>query len=81
MHKPPSPPSPASSGADAPRLGVRLFWLCLPIGIASAIVLLLLFGLSWWSAVGIAFLIACPTIVAWLLVVELRLPRIEERKR
>ena len=33
-----------------------------------------LFGLSWWSAVAIAFLIACPVVVIWALVVERGLP-------
>jgi hypothetical protein len=74
MHKRPSPARSISSDADAPRLGDRLFWLCVPIGIIAAIVLLLLFDLSWWSAVGIALLIACPMIVAWALFAERGLP-------
>jgi len=72
--------APRSSG-DAPRLADRLFWLCVPLGIVAAMVLLLLFGLSWWSAVAIAFLVACPMVVAWALFAERGLPGPWGRKR
>ena len=45
---------PASCEAKAPRLADRVIWLCVPIGIV-ALVVLLLFGLSLWSALAIAF--------------------------
>jgi uncharacterized membrane protein len=67
-------PISARPDADAPRLAFRLFWLCIPIGIIAAIVILLLFGLAWWSAVAIAFLIACPLVVAGVIVAEHVLP-------
>jgi hypothetical protein len=75
------PPRSASSDPDVPRLTDRVFWLCMPIGIIAAIVILLSFGLSWWSAVAIAFLIACPAVVIWVLVVERGLPGACGRKR
>jgi hypothetical protein len=74
-------PMPASSEARAPRLADRLLWLCVPIGIVAVVVILLLFRLSLWSAVGIALLIACPMIVAWALFAERGLPRLWRRKR
>ncbi|HZA66035.1 MAG TPA: hypothetical protein VE592_03745 [Geminicoccaceae bacterium] len=81
MLKRPAPPRLAPSDADAPRVADRLFWLCVPIGIMAAIAILRLLGVSWWSAVAIAFLIACPVIVAWAVVVERGLPRPWGRKR
>jgi cobalamin synthase len=74
-------PTPASSGAKAPRLADRLLWLCVPIGIVAGAVILFLFGLSWWSALAIAFLVACPLVVVWALVAERRLPGPGGRQR
>jgi uncharacterized membrane protein len=71
---------PASSEAKAPRLADRLLWLCIPIGIVALLVILLLFGLSVWSALAIAFLIACPLVVAWVLIAQRGLPS-SQRKR
>ena len=45
-------PRAASSEAKTPRLADRLLWLCVPIGIGALAVILLLFGLSLWSALG-----------------------------
>lgn len=41
----------------------RWLWLCLLIGIAGAVTTLWMFGLSWLSALGIAFLLSCPALV------------------
>ena len=42
--------------------------MALPVvGLAVGIALLWLFGLSWLSALGIAFLISCPAMVLWTL--------------
>lgn len=40
-------------------------WLtiCISIGLVAAIVILFVFGLTWYSALGIAFLMVCPIIV------------------
>ena len=59
---------------EAPRLADRLLWLGVPIGIVALVVILLLFGLSLWSALAIAFLIVCPLVVVWALVAERGLP-------
>jgi hypothetical protein len=74
-------PMAASSEARAPRLTARLLWLCVPIGIVAVVVILLLFGLSLWSALAIAFLIVCPLVVVWVLVAERGLPGSRERQR
>jgi hypothetical protein len=74
-------PVPASSEAKAPRLADRVLWLCVPIGIVALVVILLLFGLSLWSALAIAFLIACPVVIVWVLVAERGLPGSGSRDR
>jgi len=45
----------------------RWLWICPIVGIAGAAVMLWVFGLSWLSALGIAFLISCPAITLWTL--------------
>ena len=72
---------PASCEAKAPRLADRVIWLCVPIGIVALVVVLLLFGLSLWSALAIAFLIACPLVIVWVLVAESGLPGSRRRNR
>jgi predicted cobalt transporter CbtA len=74
-------PIPASSEAKAPRLADRLLWLCVPIGIVAAVVILLLFGLSLWLALAIAVLIVCPLVVVWVLVAGRGFPGSQRRKR
>lgn len=82
MHPGSSPaPMPASSVAKAPRLPDRLLWLCVPIGIVAVVVILLLFRLSLWLALAIAFLIACPLVVVWVLVAQCGLPGSRRRNR
>jgi len=68
-------PKTARSEAEAPWLADSLLWLCVPIGILALVVILLLFGLSLWSALAIVFLIVCPLVVVWVLVAERGLPR------
>ena len=55
---------------DTPRRTLHLVWLCMAVSIVAAVAILLLFGLSWWTLVALIFLIACPAIVAWALVVQ-----------
>ena len=74
-------PMPASPEARAPRPADRVLWLCVPIGIATLAAILLLLGLSVWSALAIALLIACPLALVWMLVAERRLPGSQRRKR
>jgi len=45
----------------------RWLWLCPIIGLAGAAVMLWIFGFTWLSALGIAFLFSCPAIVIWTL--------------
>jgi hypothetical protein len=63
------------------RLADRLLWLCIPIGIGALAVVLLLFGLSWWSALGLALLIACHLAIVWVLVAQHGLAGSQRRKR
>jgi hypothetical protein len=67
-------PKWASSEAKGPRLADRLLRLCVPIGVAALLHILLLFGFSWWSALAIAFLIAGHLAIVWVLVTQRRLP-------
>jgi hypothetical protein len=63
-------PMPTAPDSKAPRRADRLLWLCIPIGVVAALVILILFGLSLGSALAIAFLIVCPLAVVWVLVGE-----------
>ena len=45
----------------------RWLWLCPIVGLAGAAVLLWGFGFGWMSALGFAFLVACPALVVWTL--------------
>lgn len=40
--------------------GYRPFWLCLPVMLALSAIVLLLFGVSWWTALIVILLLACP---------------------
>jgi hypothetical protein len=74
-------PGPTSPEAKAPRLADRLLWLCIPIGIMTVVMVLLLFGLSVSSALVTAFLIACHLAIVWVLVAQHGLPGSQGRKR
>ena len=45
------------------------------------VVILLVFRLSLWSALAIAFLVVCPLVVVWVLVAERGLPGSRGRNR
>jgi Flp pilus assembly protein TadB len=45
----------------------RWLWLCPLFGLAAAALTLSVFGFTWLSALGIAFLVACPALVVWTL--------------
>lgn len=53
-----------------PALHDRIIWLCAAVGAIAAIAVLFLFGWSLWTAIAIAILIACPTVVALALRVQ-----------
>jgi Flp pilus assembly protein TadB len=52
------------------RFASRLLWICGAIGVLAAVTILLLFGISTWTAIAFVVLLACPTVVAWMLVAE-----------
>lgn len=45
----------------------RWLWLCPIIGVVGAGVLFWAYGFGWLSALGFAFLVACPALVVWTL--------------
>lgn len=55
---------------DSPRRALYLVWLCIAVSVVAAVAILLLFGLSLWTLLALIFLIACPAVVAWALVVQ-----------
>jgi Flp pilus assembly protein TadB len=50
-----------------------LQWVCALVGTAAAVVILWVLGLTVWSAMALLFLIACPLVVVWILVLQRRL--------
>lgn len=42
----------------------RVAWACLPVMLALSATVLLLLGFSWWTALGVALLLACPAAAA-----------------
>jgi Flp pilus assembly protein TadB len=58
-----------------PALHARLYWLCMSVGAIALVVALLLFGWSIWIAILIALLLACPAVVAWVLIAQ-RYPKV-----
>jgi hypothetical protein len=48
----------------------RLLWICPIIGLMAGVAILWLFGIGLWTVVASLFLIACPLVVAWILVIE-----------
>jgi membrane protein implicated in regulation of membrane protease activity len=58
----------ASSAPDGSRREhakfSRIAWACLPVMLALSAAVLLLFGFSWWTALGAALLLACPASAA-----------------
>lgn len=57
---------PAGSEERIP-LRDRLLWMCPMIGLVAGTMLLWLFGLTLWTAIGLVLLIVCPLIVLWAL--------------
>jgi len=57
----------AATGASARARRLRLFWLCLALGLLALVLLVWLFSLTWWAVLIAALVIACPAIAAWML--------------
>lgn len=45
----------------------RWLLICISIGLAAAVVTLFVFGLTWYAALGLAFLLLCPIVVFWVM--------------
>jgi hypothetical protein len=68
------PPPPRSSASpdtandvSARARRLRLFWLCLALGLLALVLLVWLFSLTWWAVLIAVLVIACPAIAAWML--------------
>jgi membrane protein implicated in regulation of membrane protease activity len=48
----------------------HLLWICPIIGLMAGGAILWLFGIGLWTVIAFLFLIACPLVVAWVLLVE-----------
>jgi Flp pilus assembly protein TadB len=75
----PSKPNQARGQSETPadliprqRFTRRLLWICGAVGALAAVTILLLFGISTWTAIAFVVLRACPAVVAWVLAVERR---------
>lgn len=55
---------------ESTRVVHRLIWLCPAIGIVAGGVVLWLLGFSLWTAIVIVLLLACPAVIAWVLLIE-----------
>lgn len=50
-------------------------WLCPWFAIALVVAILVLWGLTWWTALLAALLLVCPAIMLWGLIKLRRPPR------
>lgn len=75
----PSSSTPLPSDRKPASLRDCLLWLCPFIGLAGGIGILWLFGLTLWTASAFIFLVACPLIVVWVLLIERRQNRLQEK--
>jgi membrane protein implicated in regulation of membrane protease activity len=48
----------------------HLLWICPIIGLMAGVTILWLFGIGLWTVVAFLFLIVCPFVVAWVLLIE-----------
>jgi hypothetical protein len=53
-------------GPECPRQSPvhRMLWAVLPVMLALVVIVLRFFGASWWTALLVALLLACPAAVA-----------------
>ena len=73
-------PRPTHPAATRSRAGpYRLAWACLPVMLALGGVVLVLFGVSWWTLLTAILLLACPAVMATVTYLSLQpLPRPEQ---
>lgn len=60
----PSPRSERNPKSGLPVGSYRLVWACLPLMLILSGTVLLLFGVSWWTALAVVLLLACPASIA-----------------
>jgi hypothetical protein len=63
----PSTASDADHGTARSPRKLRMFGLCLGLGLLALILLVWFFGLTWWTVLIAALVIGCPAVMAWLL--------------
>jgi hypothetical protein len=69
MHQTPLSPRPDAEPDQRSILNqkMRLFWLCLALGLLALILLVWFFGLTWWTLLIGVLVIGCPVVMAWIL--------------
>jgi Flp pilus assembly protein TadB len=55
--------------AERRRMPHLMRW-CIFVGVVAAATILLLYGLSAWTLLAAALLIACPAVIGWVLIIE-----------
>ena len=71
---------PPNGAGNSPSLSDRLLWLCPIVGLLAGVVIVWLFGFTLWTALAFVFMIACPSTVAWVLLIERRQNPIARKK-
>lgn len=77
QHAPESRPASRSRSSAGPY---RLAWACLPLMLALSGLVLVLFGVSWWTLLTLVLLLACPAVMATVTYLSLQpLPTPEQK--
>jgi hypothetical protein len=61
--------TPRTARESFPLSRTHLLWICPIIGLTAGAAILWLFGIGFWPVVAFLFLIACPLVVAWVLII------------
>lgn len=61
--------TPRTERGSFPLSRTHLLWICPIIGLMAGAAILWLFGVGLWTLVAFLFLIACPLVVVWALVI------------
>ena len=70
-----STPEPAPEGSNG-TISYRLAWMYLPVMLVLSFVVVFMFGASWWTALVVVLLLACPAAIAIAIYLGFRpLPR------
>lgn len=57
-------PDPGPKPEAPSTMPYNLAWACLPVMLVLSGLVLLLFGFSWWTALVVVLLLACPAVIA-----------------